>query len=280
MRTHHIPLILALIAIVPLLATSGKACADNYMRSEGESYYSASLEGDTAHDRWNQQDKLEPLPCTARNWKLTQNYEYGLSYYNTFFGSLEYVNRKCGIYDASGIGNLTFGIRRRIDIYRNGRSWEAEAIIPTGYSTTAKTTIGSGLYGLRLGLFGAFGENSLSNGDIISPLEMGANIYIWEGAASEQFAGYIKTNFLATNLSHFYATVEGDYALIDRSKNLNTTINSVSNYGYDRLNARLGFSSKISLNWRIAIEGTNVLRGRNTNDSNSIKLVVSRNFLD
>ncbi len=263
-----------------LLLLSSNALADNYMRSEGESYYSASLEGDTAHDKWNQQDKLEAMPCTARNWKLTQNYEYGLTYYNTVFGSREYVDRSCGIYDASGIGNFTLGIRRRLDIYRNGRSWEAEVIMPTGYSTTGKSTIGSGLYGLRLGAFGAFGYEKLTNGDQYSPLEIGANIYIWEGTAAEEFAGYLKYNFLATNVSHFYGAVEGDYALIDRSKTPNTTINPVSDYGYDRLNVRLGFSTKITLKWRAAIEGTDVIRGRNTNDSKSIKLTISRNFMD
>ncbi len=263
-----------------LLLISNTAYADNYMRSEGESYYSASLEGDTAHDKWNQQDHLEPMPCTARNWKLAQTYEYGLSYYNTVFGSLEYLDRSCGIYDASGIGNFTLGVRRRIDIYRNGRSWEAEAIIPTGYSTTGKSTIGSGLYGLRVGAFGAFGNEKLSNGNQFSPLEVGANLYIWEGTASKQFAGYIKYNFLATDISHFFGAVEGDYALINRSQPQNTTINPVSDYGYDRLDARLGFSTKITLKWRAAIEGTHVIRGRNINDSNSIKLTLSRNFLD
>src|SRR5512139_2273579 len=94
----------------PLLAFSSIAHADNYMRSEGEGYYSAGILYDTAYERWNQDSKRSQMPCTANNLTLTQAYEYGLSYYNTVFGSLEYLDRSCGINDASGVGNLTLGI--------------------------------------------------------------------------------------------------------------------------------------------------------------------------
>lgn len=263
-----------------LLSASGNAFADNWMRSEDEGYYKASFEYDSAHNRWDQQNKSQVMSCTARNWKLTQAYEYGLSYYHTFFGSLDYRDRNCGNLDASGVGDLTLGLRSRLDIYRNGRTWEAAAILPTYSKSRTGASVGSGLYGLRLGAFGSFGDKTLDSGVYGSNLEVGANIYIWEGTAAEEFAGYIKYNFAATEESHLYSSLEGDYALINRSKDLTTVVNQVSDYGYDRLSVRLGYSRKATLHWRLAIEATSVLRGRNTNDSNSINISFSRNFLD
>jgi len=264
-----------------LLGMSGKALADNWMRSEGESYYKAGAEYDTAQNRWNQDNDSIKMSCTAKNWKLTQAYEYGMSYYQTFFGSIDYRDRSCGNNEASGIGDLSLGIRRRLDIYRNGRTWEAAVIIPTGYSTKGTAQIGSGLYGLRLGAFGSFGDKTLTGGEYGSNVELGANIYIWEGTASEELSGYIKYNFAATQESHFYAALEGDYALIDRNKNLTTVaVNQVSDYGYDRLNVRFGYSRRATLYWRVAVEVTDVVWGRNTNDSRSVTINFSRNFLD
>jgi len=262
--------------LIVIIASSENVFADNYMRSEGEGYYTSRLQYDTARDRWDLNSTRVPMNCTARNWTLTQHYEYGLSYYNTVFGSADYLDRTCGIYGASGIGDISLGIRRRLNIYKNGRSWEAEAIIPTGYSTTGNSTIGSGLYGLRLGIFGSFGGNADEGGT--PTLETGANIYDWEGTAAKQLTGYIKYNVISSDVRHFYGVIEGGYALTNRNQNTTTTINRVSDYGYDRINTRLGFSTKMTLNWRIAIEGTHVLRGRNINDSNSVVLIFSRNF--
>jgi hypothetical protein len=280
MRADNLSLTFSLVVLGTLIIGPGNAYADNWMRSEDEGYYKASLQYDTTDERWNQDSKLETMSCTPRNWLLSQSYEYGLSYYRTFFGSLDYLDRSCGANEASGIGNLTLGLRSRLDIYRNGRTWEVAAIIPTGYPTNRTATIGSGFYGLRLGVFGSFGDKHNVSGEYGSNVELGTNIYFWEGSAAEQLSGYIKYNFAATQESHFYGALEGDYAIINRSKDLTTVVNEVSDYGYDRLNARFGYSRRASLYWRFSIEGTSVLRGRNTNDSNSVTIAFSRNFLD
>lgn len=279
MKLHHTTITLVL-ASAGLLVISSRALADNWMRSEGETYIKTSLTYDTSDQRWSQDNKLVDASCTAKNWSLSQSYEHGLSYYRTFFSSLDYRDRECGPYSSSGVGDLSLGFRSRLDIYRNGRTWEVAAIIPTGYSSHSYSSVGSGLYGLRLGAFGSFGRKRDISGEPASSLELGTNLYIWEGTASEQLSGYAKYKFASSTESHFYAALEGDYALINRSKDLTTVVNQVSDYGYDRLNARIGYTTRASLYWRVSVEATDVLWGRNVNDTNSITLSFSRNFMD
>lgn len=280
MTNHYIKIVRLLVLSGSLSIASGQLYADNWMRSEGEGYYKASLEFDSARSKWNQDNKLQSLPCTTRNWNVNQSYEYGMSYYRTFFGSLDYLDRSCGSSEASGIGDLSLGIRGRLNIYRNGRTWETAVIIPTGYSTTGQTSVGSGLFGLRLGLFGSFGNRHLVNGERGTNIELGGNVYLWEGAAPEQFSGYVKYNFAATKNSHFYGSLEGDYALVDRGEDFSSEINRLNDYGYDRLNARFGYATRAGLYWRISFEATNVLWGRNTSDSNSVNVSLSRTITD
>lgn len=280
MRADNLTLTLSLVVLGILIVGPGSAYADNWMRSEEEGYYKVSLEYDTTNDRWNQDRKLETMSCTPRNWRLSNSYEYGWSYYQTLFGSIDYMNRNCGDNEASGIGDLTLGFRRRLNIYRNGRTWEAAAIIPTGYSTTDTATIGSGLYGLRFGLFGSFGDKHGVGGEYGSNVELGSNVYFWEGSAAEQFSAYLKYNFAATEESHLYTALEGDFALNNRSNQQATTINPVSDSGYDRVNLRIGYSRRASLYWRVSFEATSVMWGRNTNDSNSVTVNFSRSIMD
>lgn len=261
-----------------LLLTAESALAGTWMRSEGESYYSARLEYETADEQWNQDWKREPLSCTARNWKLGQAYEYGLSYYRTVFGSLDYHDRDCGVHEVSSIGDLELGVRSRLDVFRNGRTWEVAAIIPTGYSTSGTSSVGSDLYGLRLGAFGRFGGTASVSGEATSAWEVGGNLHLWEGSASEMLSAYIKLSTPVAARSRVYSALEGDYALIDRSEDLTTTVNPLRNYGYDKLNARLGYTTKVTRDWYLAVEGSSVLWGRNVSDANSLSLIISRNF--
>lgn len=279
MREHYQPLTLVLV-MGPLIVGSGSVYANNWMRSEDEGYYTTSLEYDTTSDRWNQDNKLETMSCTPKNWKFANAYEYGWSYYRTIFGSLDYLDRNCGENEASGIGDLTLGIRSRLDIYRNGRTWEAAVNIPTGYSTSGGSSIGSGLYGFKLGAYGSFGDRHRMDRQYGSNVELGTNVTFWEGSAAEQLSAYIKYNFAATEESHFNAAIEGDYALINRSKDLTSTVNPVSDFGYDRLNFRIGYSRRATLYWRVSFEASNVLWGRNTNDSNSVRISFSRSYMD
>lgn len=273
----------ALLLANVLVLLPGAAVADNWMRSEDEFYFKATLAYDRADERWNQERQLTPISCTSSNLSHYQSYEYGLSYYYTAFGSLNYLERHCGNVDASGMGDVTLGLRGRLNLYRNGRTWEAAAIIPTFYRTTGDATIGSGLYGLRLGVFGSFGNST--TGDELniassSKIELGGNVFFWEGTAPEQFSGYVKFNLARTKKHRLYGAVEVDYALIDRKQEFKQTVNQVDVYGYDRLNLRLGYARRVSLYWQMSVEATQVVQGRNTSKTTGVSLNFSRSFTD
>lgn len=257
---------LALLLTLPVAAF-----ASNWMRSEDELYFKAGLDYDTTSERWDQDGELTDMSCTASNWSHNQSYEYGWSYYRTVFGTFEYMDRHCGDETDSGLGNLSFGMRGRLNLYRNGRTWETALIMPSDHS---------GLYGLRFGAFGSFGDIHTIRNEAATNFELGANLYLWEGTAPEQLASYIKFNIAPSDERRFFTALEGDYALVDRDKVYDATINQVENYGYDRLNLRIGYSQKVSLYWRMSIEATSVLMGRNVSKTNGVSLSFSTILMD
>ncbi len=264
-----------------LLLASATATAGSWMRSEDESYYSAQLTYDTADTVWNSARVQGPMSCTAENWKLSQRYEYGLSYYRTVFGSLELLDRNCDGYDASGIGDLELGLRSRLDIFRNGRTWEVATILPTGYSTSGAARIGNDRYGLRFGAYGRFKGVQGEDGSDGTGLELGSELHVWEGSASEQLSAYGKLTVPVLKRVRIFGALEGDYALNNRDGEiLAGSINPPVQYGYDKLTGRLGLSSKIGREWTLLLEGSSVILGRNTSETNSISIGVSRNFLE
>ncbi len=259
------------VCLALLLTLPASAFASNWMRSEDELYFKAGIDYDSASERWDRDGELRDMSCTSSNWTHNQSYEYGWSYYRTLFGTLEYRDRRCGDVTESGLGNFTLGMRGRLNLYRNGRTWETALIVPSK---------DSGRYALRLGLFGSFGNKHKISNEAGTSYELGANVYLWEGEAPEQLASYVKFNFAPSEERDFSASLEGDYALIDHDKLKDAPINQVENYGYDRLNLRIGYSQKVSLDWRMSIEATSVLIGRNVSKSNGISLSFSSTLLD
>ncbi|HEY0722297.1 MAG TPA: hypothetical protein VGE50_13725 [Gammaproteobacteria bacterium] len=267
------------IAAGVLLLGATVATAGTWMRSEDESYYSMRLEYETADTLWNKNWERESMPCTANNWKLSQIYEYGLSYYHTAFGTLDLLDRNCDGYDVSGLGDLELGIRSRLDIFRNGRTWEVAAILPSGYSTSGKARLGNDRFGLRLGAFGRFAGQPRRGGEEGVALELGGNLHIWEGDASEQLSASGKVTLPVWQRSRLFGALEGDYALINRhAAAVDTSINPPIQYGYDKLTGRLGFTTKISRSWSLTLEGASVIIGRNTSDANTFIVGISRDF--
>jgi hypothetical protein len=259
------------VCLALLLTLPASAFASSWMRSEDELYFKAGFAYDSASERWDRDGELKDMSCTASNWAHNQSYEYGTSYYRTVFGTLEYMDRRCGDVTDSGLGNLTFGMRGRLNVYRNGRTWETALIVPSGQS---------GPYGLRLGVFGSFGDRHTIRNEAGTNFELGANLYLWEGTAPEQLASYIKFNIAPSAERHFFTSLEGDYALVDRDKVYDATINQVENYGYDRLNLRIGYAQKVSLYWSMSLEATSVLMGRNASMTNGVSLSFSSRLMD
>jgi len=266
------------------LALSGSSAlyAGTWMRSEDEGYYSAGLTYETATDHWDNNRVRAPMSCKAKNKTLTQSYEYGWSYYRTLFGSVNLVDRDCGGSQtgASGVGDVELGMRGRLNVFRNGRTWELAAILPTGYSTTGSSRLGNGLYGFKMGAYGRFSDQGQDDLVAKPTYELGGDVTIWQGSAPEHLHAYSKGTLPVFHRFWVYAMGSGDLSLSNRSTVYDSSNNTYRTYGYDKITARLGVSFKVSKSWRFSLEGSNVLWGRNVSDSNTISLYLSHNIKD
>jgi hypothetical protein len=278
--------------LIITLSCSCTLYAGTWMRSEKEGRYSGDLTYDTATAYWDQSLHRVPLPCETQNWALSQSYEYGWSYYSTLFGSVDLRDRNCGTpissvpvssapnSHASGVADVQLGMRGRLNIYRNGRTWEMSAILPTGYPTNVPSRLGNGLYAFKIGAYGRFLDEDLEEHAARPTLELGSDVTIWEGVASKQLHAYTKVSLPIYNLFTIYGAGSADVALTNRSATYNPNTNAYRTYGYDRLSGRVGISANLTKTLRISLETANVLWGRNTNDTTSYSLFITRNFKD
>jgi hypothetical protein len=267
-----------LVTLSLVLFGSSSVYAGTWMRSEGEGYYSADLSYETASYHWNNNRVRVPMTCDAKNWALGQTYEYGWDYYHTLFGKVDLRDRECGGTSVSGVGDVELGMRGRLNIFRNGRTWEMAAIIPTGYSTTGSSRLGNGLYGFRVGAYGRFTDKDEGEYAAKPVLELGGDVIIWEGSAPEHLHLYAKGTLPVFTQFWVYAGGSGDLTLSNRSQVYDTSSDTYRSYGYDKVSARLGVTTKLGRTWGLSLEARSVLWGRNVSDSNTISLFLKRNI--
>jgi hypothetical protein len=157
-----------------LLAVCTPALATVGMLQQGESIYIFDVNFSTAKKQWDVNRNVLTSLCKSRNFGNVHKYEYGYSYFHTVFASATLAYRRCGngffrrrvpgappgfrikvpfeSGRASGLGDVTIGVRTRFNNYLNNAAWEALLIIPTGYDNASPSALGRGALGLGLGL--------------------------------------------------------------------------------------------------------------------------------
>ena len=166
------------------LLVAGAAEAGSYMQSGGDLSLSSSLGYLWATQQWDTNGRLQDSGCRREYSYLSNHLEYGYSYYHTLYGGVNLARSSCDPDSNSGLGDIRAGVRGRLDVNRNNRTWELEATIPTDS--------GNDPNGLNLGCnsLGLAGNVAMKE-KLLSQLAFGAGagVQLWEGPLVHQLVG-------------------------------------------------------------------------------------------
>ena len=164
-----------------LLATA--ADAGSYMQSGGDVHYSTSLGHLWATQEWDNDGDLADAGCRREYSYSSHRIEWGQSYYHTLFGGMNLARSACAADAKSGLGDIHLGVRGRWDRYRNHRTWELEATLPTPGADDATSG------GLRIGCgaLGLAGTLAIKE-KVTEQLALGASagLQLWESPLAHQ----------------------------------------------------------------------------------------------
>lgn len=116
--------------LLALACVSATAHGGAYMRSEGELLHDVRVDYARADREWDAGGSTRATPCAHEYRSLTTSLDYGFSYYLSGFAKAGVATTACGPVSEAGPTDLTFGVRGRLDMFANNRSWEVEAYVP------------------------------------------------------------------------------------------------------------------------------------------------------
>lgn len=256
-------LMLCLMSVC-ILAAPSISEAGGWLRSEGEHRYGAHLQGSTSDKSWDRDGNDEISSCTSKSRSLTHEYEYGYSYYRTFFGKLSMANSKCGSDKVDGFSDLYLGVRGRLDIYKNGNAWEAILIIPTGYDSDRSNRLGYGEVGLDLGLYGT---RKLSEK---MSLNYGGSLRLWSGAPADQLRMKASASYRYNEDWSYSAGLDGNFSLNNSDSAPFNSITGDFESEFDVIRADIGLRRKLSRRLSMGAGLFKTLWGRDTSQRQGV----------
>jgi len=170
------------VMLIGAAALSTAAHAGSYMRSAGDLSYSTSLGYSWADREWDEQGELQPLDCERQHVSNSHYLEYGYSYYYTLFGGASLSQASCAGDSHAGTGDVRVGARGRTSLYRNHRTWELVATLPTDRGDPSPR-LGCGAFGLA---------GKLARKDELTQsvsLSSGIGLQLWESPLVHQVEG-------------------------------------------------------------------------------------------
>lgn len=240
--------------------------AGGWMRSEGEHRYSSRIQYSTSDRSWDRNRISRVSSCVSKRSSISHKYEYGHTYYHTYFSKLSMSTATCGNDRVSGIGDLTLGVRGRLDLYTNGNSWEASVIIPTGYDRNRRNRLGYGVLGLDLSLHF---RKKLTTQSILS---YSVGLLGWAGPPSSQFYTRISWKYKQNKLWSYTSSLSGTFSFNDGEARDTNSLNRDFENNYEVLSGQV--SIKYNLTKRINVFGGiyKNLWGRNVSQRSGVYL--------
>lgn len=258
-----------------LAGVAGPAnAASPWLLSEGMSKLSSSVYYSTADAYWDRDGVRHQGDCRSNNWSLNEHYEYGYSYYHTLFAEATVVDKACGPEQVGGVGDLRLGVRGRLNLYQNGKAWEASVIVPSGYSRDRPARLGYGRFGVEVGFAMRFGvrEQTRSHG------EYGASVRLWEGPPADQTQAYLKWSQQLSAAWDGWVKMEGNFSLRNAKEEPIESLdyNRLSDYDVVRLGLGLQWTPRRM--WSVDFALYYDLWGRNTGCGTGVGISVSRTW--
>lgn len=244
------------------------------MKEEGSEHISVWNGFSSSRTYWDRNGKVKSQGCTSHNYSTHVSYERGLSYDHTFLAKMGYKVTECGGGRAEGFTDIEIGLRGRLNPYRNGRSWEARLIIPTGYDRRSSRRIGYGRFGLDLAV--ARGDTYGSHDYI----EYQAGFRFYEGPPAHQFRAHVqrgwplrkgetaRANVRLQGILSFGNGEEEGISFVDHSR--------LPEFDVVKISGEI--KSEVDDDWTIAAGMSMNLLGRNTGRSGGFHLTFSRNL--
>jgi len=123
------------------------------MQPEGAGLLAAGAGYSAADGFWKRDG--EPVRYDAEHRQVVSYLygEYGYSYYYNLFASTAWVESRRDSGEDSGMDDVRIGIRGRLNVFRNGRTWQLAAVIPLRKSDASGYRPGEGEYALEAGAF-------------------------------------------------------------------------------------------------------------------------------
>lgn len=269
-------LVLALLLLLPSVAS-----ANAWLRSEGEHLIYTSLSYSTSYRYWDRNGDRRDKSDRSKNYGASFHYEYGLSYYYTIYAGTDYAMNTYADEESKGIGDLSLGVRGRINKLRNGRAWHLTAIVPTGYSRDINQRLGYGRFGLEGGVaFQFLDENTKQT--IKSHGEWGAAVRMYEGPPATQFRTYVKWNQdLSADPQGWgsWAKLEGNFSPLDDGEE-EPGVDATSDHfaEYDVVSGEIGLKHPLFTNWSFSAALHKNLWGRNASQSWGARIGLSTSW--
>jgi len=268
-----------------LVNTATSMASTAYMLSEGQNRYTTGIQYATAKDTFNRFRHRVPQGCTSRDYYWHHSYTYGYSYYYNLFVNGGLANQNCaGRVKVTGVGDIEVGIRGRLNKFRNGRTWELSAIIPTGYDNKRVNRLGFG----RFGIWGGVNWSTQNTGweaSMPSYLEMGTGLIYWFGAPATQTKTYLKWSWRMDKKGINRIVLGSTLRLSLRDGTREFLPAAPGGLGfprfsndYDELTLYAKYSHRLSKQWTVSTTVGNTVWGRNVSASWYGDLAVTYNW--
>lgn len=265
----------SLFSMLALMCVGITQAASPWMRSEAERFYWAGITYSTGDQRWDNNNNREAAGCRNNDWYMHHKYEYGYSYYYTLIAGLSAASANCGDDNLTGVGDLTLGIRGRLDKYSNGKSWEITTIIPTGYERDNSSRPGNGRFGIEVGVAWLFKEGELANP---WSWQGGISIRRWQGPPADQFLSYLSVQRRIAVVGKIGIRISGDFSFRNESPEKTKFENRTRLTDFDKLRAAVSWSRRINARWSWQTSVGHVLWGRNVTDNLTVGLNISHDW--
>lgn len=262
-------------ACIPAVAQAGA-----WMRSEGELQLGMNLSLSTANDSWDKERRLVDTGCTTHRQYADVHGEYGYSYYHTIFADAGISNKECsGQTRVSGLSDISMGLRGRLDVFRNGRTWEVSLRLPVSGNTADPARPGNGEFGLNAGVHFRLAPDPYENPALMLQngiWSWGTGMRLWTGGLAHNWWGYLDwRRDIGDGLWSISPRLDG---VLSFGEGGAPAAQNFRSNDYDKLAATIDLKREINRDYSISIAFVRNLWGKNTDRESMLRLGMSRQW--
>ena len=273
-RKTYLFIILSVSVPLWLIIFYSNVYASAWMQTEGDSLIATGTSYSIADSFWKRDGKLAQYSTRHKQGVYYLYGEYGYSYYYNIFASTGWTYSDSGTSTDSGVDDVKIGIRGRLNLFRNGRTWEIAAILPTRKWYLSDYRPGQGKYGLEAGIFYRFRPNPYENpfaeyphsiwggglGTTLRSGGVGGEVWGYGNWQKNLFSPLWKIEIKLSALSSFAGAEAGSVDIYGPN----------DSFHYDQISSDISLSYSLSRTTGINLSYKQDLWGRNINKNETV----------